>query len=95
MASTTGEGLAISVPQLVQQDEVSSCARLALGRLPEEPRGPVAEKELVTVIEEKREQDCASGVRHSQLLSPLDQLLHISFALISPAYLFYSFPPHP
>jgi hypothetical protein len=93
MASTTGEGLAISVPELVQQDEVSNWARLALGHLPEEPSGPVTERELVTAIEEKHEQDCASGVRDSQVWSALDQLLHISFALISPAYLFNSFPP--
>ena len=93
MANTTIEALATSVEEVVQQDEVSNWARLAPGRLPEEPTGPLTEEELMTAIEEKHEQDRASPVRYSQLCSALDQLLRISLALISPAYLFNSFPP--
>lgn len=93
MAITTGEALAISVSELVQVDRVSDSTRLARGRSFAKPIGPASGKELVTVIEEKHEQDNASEVRCSQRWRALDQLLRVSFELISPAYLFNSFHP--
>jgi len=94
MTHTTGEALAISVPQPVKgQDRVSDWTRLAHGRSLAEPLGPASGQELVTAIEEKREQDTASEARGSQRWRALDQLLRVSFGSISPAYLFDSYPP--
>ena len=92
MVNTTGEALAISVPQPAQHDRVSDWTRLAHGCSLAEPLGPASGKEQVTAIEEKREKDNASEVRGSKRWRALGQLLRISFGLISPAYLFDSFP---
>ena len=93
MVNTTGEVLAISVPEPVQLDRVSDWTRLAHGRSLGERLGPASGKELVTAIEEKREQGNASEAQGSQRWRALDQLLRTSFGLISPAYLFDSYPP--
>ncbi len=52
-------------------------------------------KGQVTAIEEKNEQDSTSEVLSPMRWRALDKLLRVSFALISPAYLFNSFPPVP
>jgi len=93
MANTTGEASAISVPVLVQQEQVSDSTRTSHSRSLAKPTGPATEKELVKAIEETQEHDNAFDVRDSQRWSALDQLLRVSFGLISPAYLFNSFPP--
>lgn len=93
MANTHGEAVAISVAEMVQQDEVSIWARLALARLTQEPTEPATEEELVMAIEKEHEPNKASDAPGSQRWRALDQLLRASFALISPAYLFNSFPP--
>jgi hypothetical protein len=94
MANTKGEASATSVPEMVQDDEVSNWARLALARLSDEPTEAVTEKKLVTAIEKAHEPNKAPDARGSQLGRALDQLLLVAFASISPAYLFFgSFPP--
>jgi hypothetical protein len=93
MANANVELSAISVPEMVQQDEVSIWALLALARLPEEPTGALTEEELVAEIEKQNEPIEASEAPSSQRWRALDQLLRASFALVSPAYLFNSFPP--
>ena len=92
MANRNGEASAMSVPEIVQEDEVSNWARLALARLFEEPTEPVVEKEMVTSIEKAHQTNKASDARGSQLRA-LEQLLLVAFASISPAYIFNSFPP--
>jgi hypothetical protein len=92
MAHTTREASVISVPE-VQEKRVSDWTRFAHDRSLAEPLRLVSGKELVTAIEEKNEQDSASEVLGSKWWHALDQLLRVSFELISPAYLFNSFPP--
>jgi hypothetical protein len=84
MANTTGEASVISLTEMVQQDQASDWATLADGRSLAEPLEAASKQELVTAIEEKR---------NSKRWHALDQLLRVSFAMISPAYLFNSFPP--
>jgi len=91
MATATGEALAISVTELVQGDRVSDRTLLAHGHSLAKPLGPASGKE--TAIEEKHEEGNASEAQASQGWRALDQLLRTSFAMISPAYLFNSFPP--
>lgn len=95
MATATGEALAISVAELVQEDQVSNRTRLVHGHSIAKPLGPKSGKELVTAIEEKHEQGNASEAQGSQRWRALDQLLRTSFGMISPAYLFNSFPEVP
>jgi len=84
MANAHGEAVAISVAEMVQQDEVSVWARLALARLTQEPTEPATEEELVMAIEKEHEPNKASDAPGSQRWRALDQLLRASFALISP-----------
>jgi len=95
MASSAGEALAISVEEPVRTDRVSERTRLAHGHSIAKPSGTASGKELVTTIEEKHEQGNASEAQGSQRWRALDQLLRTSFATISPAYLFNSFPEVP
>jgi hypothetical protein len=92
MATATGEATAISVAETVREDRISDRARLAHGHSLAKPLGPAWGKELVTAIEEKHEQGEASEAQGSQRWRALDQLLRTSLAMISPAYLFNSFP---
>jgi len=91
MATATGEALAISVAELVQEDQVSDRTRLAHGHSLAKPLSSASGKEQVKIAE-KHEQGNASEARGSQRWRALDQLLRTSFAMISPAYLFNSFP---
>ena len=95
MAAATGEALAITVAEPVQEDRLSDRTRLAHGHSIAKPPGTASGKELVTAIEEKHEQGNASEAQGSQRWRALDQLLRTSFATISPAYLFNSFPEVP
>lgn len=92
MATATGEALAISVAELVHEDQVSDRTRLAHGHSLAKPLRSASGKEQVTAIDEKHEQGNASEAQGSQRWRALDQLLRTSFAMISPAYLFNSFP---
>jgi hypothetical protein len=92
MATSAGEALAISVAELIQEDRVSDRTRLAHGHSIAKPLGPASGKELVKAIEEKYEHGSASEAQGSQRGCALDQLLRTSFGMISPAYLFNSFP---
>ncbi len=89
MANTIGEASAICVAELAEDDRVSDWTRLTHGR----SLGPASGRELEMAIEEKHEQDKASEARRSERWRALDRLLRVSFGLISPAYLFNSFPP--
>ena len=91
MGTATGEALAISVAELVQQDRVSDRTRLVHGHSTAKPRGQASGLELVGAIEEKHEQGNTSEARGSQRWRALDRLLCTSFATISPAYLFNSY----
>jgi hypothetical protein len=91
MANTTSEASVNGVPEVVPQDRLSDW--LAHDHSLAESLRLVSGKELVTAIEEKNEQDNVSEVRSSKRWRALDQLLRTSFELISPAYLFTSFPP--
>jgi hypothetical protein len=90
MAAATGEALAISVADLVQEDRLSDQTRLAHSHSIAKPLGTTSGKELVTA--EKQEQGNASEAQESRRWRALDQLLRTSFGTISPAYLFNSFP---
>jgi hypothetical protein len=92
MAHRTREAPVVGVPE-VQQKRVSDWTRSALDRSLAEPLRLVSGKELVTAVEEKNEQDSASELLGSKRWCALDQMLRVSFELISPAYLFTSFPP--
>ncbi len=92
MAHRTREAPVVGVPE-VQQKRVSDWARSAHDRSLAEPLRLVSGKELVTAVEAKNEQGSASEVLSSKRGRALDQLLRVSFELISPAYLFTSFPP--
>jgi len=94
MANTTSEASVISVPE-VEQELGSDWTRSAQDRSLAEPLRSVPGKERVTAIEQRNEQDSASEVLSSKRWRALDKLLRVSFALISPAYLFNSFPPVP
>ena len=94
MANTTREASVIRVPE-VRQEQVSDRTQFAPDRSLAKPLRLVSAKEPVSAIEEKNEQDSASEVLSSKRLRALDQLLRVSFELISPAYLFNSFPPVP
>jgi len=94
MANTTRKASVIRVPE-VQSDQDSGWTQFAPDRSLAKPLRLVSGKELVPAIEEKNEQDGASEVLGSKRWRALDQLLRVSFELISPAYLFNSFPPVP
>ena len=95
MASSAGEALAISVAELVQQDQISDRAsdrtRLAHGHSIPKPQLAASRKELVSRFEEKHEQGNASEAQGSERWRALDRLLRTSFGTISPAYLFNSY----
>jgi len=91
MGTATGEALAISVTELVQEDRVSDRARLAHGHSIAKPHGTASRMELVGAIEEKHGQGNASEAQGSQRWRALDRLLRTSFGSISPAYLFNSY----
>jgi hypothetical protein len=94
MANTTSEASVISVPE-VEQKLGSDWTRSAQDRSLAEPLRLVPGKEHMRVIEEKNVQDSTSEVLNPKRWRALDKLLCVSFALISPAYLFNSFPPVP
>jgi hypothetical protein len=91
MGTATGEALAISVAELVQEDRVSGRTRLVHGDSTAKPHGTASRKELVSAIEEKHQQGNTYDARGSQRWRALDRLLCTSFATISPAYLFNSY----
>ncbi len=92
MATSAGEALAICVAELVQQDQASGRTRLGHGHSIAKPHGPGSGKDLVMAGEGKHEQGNTSEAQSSQRWRSLDKLLRTSFATISPAYLFNSFP---
>jgi hypothetical protein len=94
MADTKGEALAVCVAEPVREDRVSA-RTLAHGHSIAKPHGPKLGENLVKAIEEKAERGNASEAREAERWHALDQLLRTSFAMVSPAYLFNSFPKNP
>jgi hypothetical protein len=92
MAHKTRGASVISVPE-VQEKRVSDWTRFAHDRSLAEPLRLVSGKEPVTAIEEKHEQGGPPEELGAKRWRALDKLLRVSFELISPAYLFNSFPP--
>ena len=90
MATSAGEALAISVADLVREDQAPD--RLAHGHSIAKPHGTGSRIELVGATEEKHGQGNSSVAQGSQRWRALDNLLRTSFGTISPAYLFNSFP---
>ena len=96
MATATGEGLVVSIAEPVHENEVSDPTLVARGLSLAKPLGPASGKELVTAaIEEGRERGGAFEAQGTQRWHALDQLLRTSFGMVSPAYLFTSFPKIP
>jgi hypothetical protein len=92
MATSAGEALAISVAELVREDQARDGTRLAHGHSIAKPHGTRSRIELVGATEEKHGQGNSSVAQGSQRWRALDNLLRTSFGTISPAYLFNSFP---
>jgi hypothetical protein len=92
MANTTSEASFITE---VEQEPASDWTQFASDPSLAEPLRLVPGKEQVRAIEEKNVQDSTSEVLNPKRWRALDKLLRVSFELISPAYLFNSFPPVP
>jgi hypothetical protein len=92
MASKISEAQLASVPEPVEQDEVSDRMRVVRECALDELHRPVLKKKTETATEEKP--PIASDEKEAQPCRTLDHLLLMSFASISPAYLFFTaFPP--
>jgi hypothetical protein len=91
MASTTSQAQLLSVPEPVEQDEVSNRISAVHDCALDEPHRRVMKKKTETATGEKP--SIASDEIWAQRWRALDHLLLMSFALISPPYLFISFPP--
>ncbi|HYL57414.1 MAG TPA: hypothetical protein VEU51_00985 [Candidatus Acidoferrales bacterium] len=95
MAETKGAAVAVSVAERTHEHRGSDRTRLAHGHSIAKPLGPVMGEELVNEIEQKPGRGDASGAQGAEKWRALDQLLRTSFAMVSPAYLFNSFPENP
>jgi hypothetical protein len=91
MAYLKGEASAISVQQPVQQNPDQG-TQLAHDYSPTELHQPATSREDWTANEERQDPRCAPK-RSGSKWAAFDRLLRVSLGLISPAYLFNSFPP--
>lgn len=95
MAKTKGEAVAVGVAEPVHEARVSDRTLLARGHSLAKPHGPVLGEKLVKAVETEPGRCEASEAQTAERWRALDRLLRTSFAMVSPAYLFSSFPENP